>query len=400
MGACASGCRSTARVAPHSKPLGMQGEIQDSTTARSLSQLSTGTAEMVYILGGAGVGKSTWVQQSQLSRTHQMIDPDRIVGLCPIDDANPGGVDSPTHRWCKQQCNELLEEALKSPRRQSFVLVGTGKSFGNKAPNKHPKVQLMRRATQMGFRTRVIFLHCPVDVARERNASRPRSLPDELVVSTMESSRRLYELLRAVCDVAEERDTSAHESFRRGRKASLADVDHQMVAWLKDLARAATKDPSRPPRHRPTGTIPKVRLRATKGCTLESGPSQIMPVAADDRVHPVSPRSTWPGNPAQGRSRWQRSISRPGQPVPMLPMKTTTTTTRRRRRTPRVVRRRSWFSRPLRSVRTPRRRRAGPSAPMHLVEHTRVHHKSRLHYHAGRCFGTGLQMECGGLSFR
>jgi len=194
---------------------------------------------MVYILGGAGVGKSTWVQQSQLSRTHQMIDPDRIVGLCPIDDANPGGVDSPTHRWCKQQCNELLEEALKSPRRQSFVLVGTGKSFGNKAPNKHPKVQLMRRATQMGFRTRVIFLHCPVDVARERNASRPRSLPDELVVSTMESSRRLYELLRAVCDVAEERDTSAHESFRRGRKASLADVDHQMVAWLKDLAHHA-----------------------------------------------------------------------------------------------------------------------------------------------------------------
>ena len=82
----------------------------------------------------------------------------------------------------------------------------------------------LERAAALGLRTRVIFLHCPLDVARARNASRPRSLPDEVIVSSIESSRRLFELLRDVCDVSEEHDTRKHQPSRKGRRASLTEV--------------------------------------------------------------------------------------------------------------------------------------------------------------------------------
>jgi predicted kinase len=209
MGVILSSCRSPARVLPTSR------------TTRTASQLPA--PELAYILGGAGVGKSTWIIDNSLALTHQIIDPDRLAGLCPIEDDDPAGVSSPTHRWCKQRSCELLEEALTSTKLQSFALVGTGKSFAT-LTGTHPKVHLMERATALGLRTRVIFLHCPLDVARARNASRPRSLPDEVIVSSMESSRRLFELLRDVCDVSEEHDTRKHQPSRKGRRASLAEV--------------------------------------------------------------------------------------------------------------------------------------------------------------------------------
>ena len=210
MGVALSSCRSPARV------------VATSLTTRTVSS-QLPASELAYILGGAGVGKSTWVLDNSLAQTHQIIDPDRLVGLCPVEDDDPAGVDSPTHRWCKQRSRELLEEALSSTKLQSFALVGTGKSFAT-LTGKHPKVHLMERAAALGLRTRVIFLHCPLDVARARNASRPRSLPDEVIASSIESSRRLFELLRDVCDVSEEHDTRKHQPSRKGRRASLTEV--------------------------------------------------------------------------------------------------------------------------------------------------------------------------------
>ena len=113
----------------------------------------------------------------------------------------------------------MLERALTRPLPRSVVFPGTGK--GALDVDEHPRVEYMRRAKQAGFRTSVVHLICPLEVARSRNNTRQRQLPDSLVESTREGSKRLYKQLSAVCDQHAEHDVSAHKLKFRGRSASV-----------------------------------------------------------------------------------------------------------------------------------------------------------------------------------
>ena len=55
--------------------------------------------EIVYVIGGSGVGKSTYIQMHM--NFHVVIDPDKIRGLCPHDDPDPDGKGSITYKWTK-----------------------------------------------------------------------------------------------------------------------------------------------------------------------------------------------------------------------------------------------------------------------------------------------------------
>ena len=175
--------------------------------------------EAVLVIGGTGVGKSTWIRK-RLLLTHAVIDSDRLLAKCPLADPQPCSINSPTYLWCRQRTIEQLEAALKSQRRRSFVCPCTGKSASD--GQEHPKVAYMRRAREAGFRTRVIHLVCRVEVARTRNSTRQRQLPDELIERSRQGAQQLYEQLRGVCDMHEEHDVSAHDATYRRRNASFS----------------------------------------------------------------------------------------------------------------------------------------------------------------------------------
>ena len=63
--------------------------------------------EMVYVIGAAGVGKTTWIR-SHLSSTHVVIDLDQIMKLCPLEDANPEERGSISFRWAKERSEAML----------------------------------------------------------------------------------------------------------------------------------------------------------------------------------------------------------------------------------------------------------------------------------------------------
>ena len=169
------------------------------------------------------MGKSVFVQR-QLEDTHVVIDPDRLKVLCPVDDSDPDGQDSITYLWTKQTCNQLMEEAITNLGKgslKSYAFPGTGKGIGtSEDATKSYKLDFLLRARAAGFRLRVIYLHCPEPVALERNASRQRQLPNDLVVSSLKHAARAYACLSHVADAAESVDVGDDDSFWHGRSAT------------------------------------------------------------------------------------------------------------------------------------------------------------------------------------
>ena len=199
--------------------------------------------EFVYVLGGAGAGKSTWIQDN-LEGTHLIIDPDRLVAICPLDDPCPTAVRSATYLWTKQHCEELLQDALRDDgmqnRKMNYAIIGTGKGIAQEGIAAN-KAQIILRAKALGFRTRTVYLVCPVEIALERNLGRPRALPEEVVRTTCQSASVAYATLKGICDVCQEYDVSQRRSKLVGQRASCARVSKNLpptdaaVAWLNDF---------------------------------------------------------------------------------------------------------------------------------------------------------------------
>lgn len=183
--------------------------------------------EVTYVIGGAAVGKSTWIRQN-LSMTHIIIDPDTLKELCPLQDENPDAKGSPTYVWTKMRASELMENALVEPGR--YVIVGTGGSTGSKeGGSSSKKVEFLQRAREAGYTTRVVLLHCPTEVALERNSSRPKGLSKDIVLESLQTAHAAFLTLRNVCDEAEKIDTSTNNKDAHGRRQSFA----QLKAYAK-----------------------------------------------------------------------------------------------------------------------------------------------------------------------
>ena len=173
-----------------------------------------GTApEIVYVIGGSGCGKSTYVLEH--FSFHAVIDPDKLSGLCPEQDDNPDAKNSVTYRWSKKRCVELLEEAL-TRRAGQYAVPGTGKTTARQGADSY-MAKLLVRAREAGFVTRLIYLKCSTETAKARNASRKRTLPDEVVIKSLADAEAAYELLKPTVHEARVVDVSMDVSFKRGR---------------------------------------------------------------------------------------------------------------------------------------------------------------------------------------
>lgn len=174
--------------------------------------------EMVYVLGGSGVGKSTWIN-AHLAKSHLIVDPDIMVKDCPLEDPRPEEADSISFLWAKRRSDELLEKALLDGSHASFAFPGTGKGTCN-GGSLSKKAAFILRAKEAGFRTRCVYLTCPREAAIARNAKRPRRLPDALVDASLETAKTAYEYIRHLVHVAEELDVSSHRARLQGRSMS------------------------------------------------------------------------------------------------------------------------------------------------------------------------------------
>ena len=201
----------------------------------------TFVCEMVYVLGGAAVGKSTFIEE-HFSSTHIVIDPDGFESDCPVNDSTPHAENSQTYAWCKKRASERMEEALSCQEEQSYVFPGTARNSAQSGCEAS-KVAYMKRAKEIGYRTRVVYLHCPIEVARARNSSRPRQLPDDIIVRTQRSAAEMYEVLKEICDEHEAHDVSAYCRARSKRRVSIqytSRSDGHDVASVEDGAGDAT----------------------------------------------------------------------------------------------------------------------------------------------------------------
>ena len=164
-------------------------------------------------MGGAGVGKSTYIVQHL--HFHSIIDPDKIRGLCPHHDDDPNSEGSITYKWTKQRCRELLEEALER-RTGHYAVPGTGKSTAKQGTESH-MASVIFRAKQLGFRTKIVHLTCTVEEALARNQSRVRCVPDVVVLKSMDDAAAAVEVLRPLVDEVIEPSSSGNVEFMRGR---------------------------------------------------------------------------------------------------------------------------------------------------------------------------------------
>ena len=176
------------------------------------------TKEMLYVIGGAAVGKSTYIKQN-LAMTHIIIDPDTLKDVCPLKDPDPDAKGSPTYLWTKKRVAELMESALAEPGR--YVIVGTGGTTGSEGGSSK-KAEYLRRARAAGFKTKCVYLICPADVAVQRNRSRPKGLSDDIVLTSLKAAEAAFKTLRDVCDEAEQIDVSMDRRAQNGRRQSLA----------------------------------------------------------------------------------------------------------------------------------------------------------------------------------
>lgn len=196
--------------------------------------------EITYVLGGSGVGKSTYIQMNM--NFHIVIDPDKIRGLCPHEDPDPDGKGSITYKWTKTRCKELLEEAVVREVGQ-YAVPGTGKSTAREGLSSHMATILIR-AKAAGFQTKLVYLKATPEIALKRNKMRPRALPDRLVLESLENAAKAFEILKMVVHEAIEVSASDDVSFMRGRSMT-GGTPHEKPRQLEEKEPgAASRDSS------------------------------------------------------------------------------------------------------------------------------------------------------------
>ncbi len=151
---------------------------------------STQTApEMVFTMGLPGSGKSTTLGRMGLLATHQVIDPDAFKRSHP--DYDPKAPEL-LHAWSSLEAEKAYQAATASTA-GLWVVDGTG-------TNSDRMVRRIRQAQAMGFRCRLVYVRVSLATALSRNASRERSVPEQVIREKALDIATAFELVASVVD--------------------------------------------------------------------------------------------------------------------------------------------------------------------------------------------------------
>lgn len=140
----------------------------------------------IFTMGLPGAGKSTVL--NQVYPGIQNIDPDAVKESHPdYDPKNPGAL----HVWSKAITKAQFAKALTEEN--DFALDGTGTSPVT-------MIQKIEQAQANGFHTILLFVKVPVKVAVERNANRPRVVPEYIIHEKAEIMAKSFEIVSEYAD--------------------------------------------------------------------------------------------------------------------------------------------------------------------------------------------------------
>ena len=143
----------------------------------------TNRPEVVFTMGLPASGKSS--VSKAIFPTHKMIDCDSIKeSHANYDPKDPQAL----HAWSKTVAQAQFDATL-SLGLQNVVYDTTGTN----APRMS---RLMMKTARMGFKVSLVFVTVPLSVSIERNANRPRVVPQEVIMAKAQQVTEVFHQIK------------------------------------------------------------------------------------------------------------------------------------------------------------------------------------------------------------
>jgi predicted kinase len=149
------------------------------------------TPAVVFMIGAGGSGKSYSLQNSPYAGL-PVVNSDSHIEASPEWVGNGGAKEAyELHAWASELMETDWNNCLASG--ESFVLDGTGKTRANVEAR-------MAAARAAGFTVTVFWVYAPLQVCLERNAGRPRQVPEGVITEAWNKVRANFPAYRAAAD--------------------------------------------------------------------------------------------------------------------------------------------------------------------------------------------------------
>lgn len=153
----------------------------------------------LFLMGLPGAGKST-VKRERMHPEDLDIEPDRFKSRHPKFSSCMGEeTDEEVHRWSVRRAAEAFEDALAAPRKPSLVF----DSSGSNAPWLGRRVRMAKNA---GYKTELLWVDVPVEIALLRNRDRAikgRWCPENVIMDKAHLMEGSFQELSREADTAE-----------------------------------------------------------------------------------------------------------------------------------------------------------------------------------------------------
>lgn len=140
-------------------------------------------------LPGAGKSHVLSTRYADFCQSAVMVDPDLIKQEKPdYDPKNP----AVHHEWSKQEAKK--RQMLAMVNGQNLVIDGTG-------TNVEKMVKQIRDLESMGYEVEVVYVRVKLTTSIQRNASRERTVPVEIIMEKHELISTAFEILSGYANV-------------------------------------------------------------------------------------------------------------------------------------------------------------------------------------------------------
>jgi len=152
-------------------------------------------------MGLPGAGKTTVKRQRMSQERFVNVEPDQLKRFHKnYSECMGEAIDSEVHRWSVRRAVDAFEEALEDPKRPNVLFDSSGSNslwLGDR----------LRTAISAGYRTELLWVDVPVEIALLRNRNRAKGrgqwCPESIIMDKAKVMRQSFEELQHMADTAE-----------------------------------------------------------------------------------------------------------------------------------------------------------------------------------------------------
>ena len=146
---------------------------------------------VIFMIGAGGSGKSTALSKSQWAGL-PVVNSDTFIENHPDWVGNGGTLEAKDlHAWASELMEAEWKRRLEAG--EDFVLDGTGKTRSN-------MLSRIQAAKAAGFKVVVFWVYAPLETCLQRNASRARRVPEEVIRDAWVKVRNNFGYYRRIAD--------------------------------------------------------------------------------------------------------------------------------------------------------------------------------------------------------